>query len=180
MKIKYFLPMLIIAALLFSCNCDDKKSTTKEIATEFEYFVEQFADIKVLRYQIPGFDELSLSQKQLVYYLSEAGMAGRDMMYDQNYRYNLKIRRALENIYQNYKGDKTTEDWNNFETYLKRIWFSNGIHHHYSNDKFIPEFSKEYFDALLKETGTELTGEAYDVIFNDADAKKVNLDADKG
>ncbi|NQV77841.1 MAG: dihydrofolate reductase [Lutibacter sp.] len=180
MKIKYFLPMLIMAALLFSCNCDDTKSTTKETATEFEYFVEQFADIKVLRYQIPGFEELSLQQKQLVYYLSEAGMAGRDIMYDQNYRYNLKIRRALENIYQNYTGDKTTEDWNNFETYLKRIWFSNGIHHHYSNDKFIPEFSKEYFDTLLNETSTELTGEAYDVIFNDVDAKKVNLDADKG
>ncbi|WP_372793271.1 dihydrofolate reductase [Lutibacter sp.] len=181
MKIKYFLPMLFTAVLLFSCgNNKTEENTKKEKATEFEYVVEQFADIKVLRYQIPGFDELSLKQKQLVYYLSQAGMAGRDIMYDQNYRYNLKIRRALENVYQNYEGDKTTEDWKNFETYLKRIWFSNGIHHHYSNDKFIPEFSKEYFDTLLSETATELTGEAYDVIFNDADAKKVNLDEDKG
>ncbi len=181
MKIKYFLPMLFTAVLLFSCgNNKTEENTKKEKATEFEYVVEQFADIKVLRYQIPGFDELSLKQKQLVYYLSQAGMAGRDIMYDQNYRYNLKIRRALENVYQNFKGDKTTEDWKNFETYLKRIWFSNGIHHHYSNDKFIPEFSKEYFDTLLSETATELTGEAYDVIFNDADAKKVNLDEDKG
>ena len=181
MKIKYFLPMLFTAVLLFSCgNNKTEENTKKETATEFEYVVEQFADIKVLRYQIPGFDELSLGQKQLVYYLSQAGMVGRDIMYDQNYRYNLKIRRALENVYQNYEGDKTSDDWNNFEIYLKRIWFSNGIHHHYSNDKFIPEFSKEYFDTLLSETATELTGEAYDVIFNDADAKKVNLDEDKG
>lgn len=180
MKIKYFLPMLFTAVLLFSCTNNKNENAKKETATEFEYVVEQFADIKVLRYQIPGFDELSLKQKQLVYYLSEAGMAGRDILYDQNYRYNLQIRRALENIYQNYEGDKTSEDWNKFETYLKRIWFSNGIHHHYSNDKFKAEFFKEYFDTLLKETNTELTGEAYDVIFNDADAKKVNLDESKG
>ena len=172
--------MLLTAAVLFSCISNENKNIKKETATEFEYFVEQFADIKVLRYQIPGFDELSLQQKQLVYYLSQAGMEGRDIMYDQNYRHNLKIRRALEHIFQNYEGDKTSEEWNNFETYLKRIWFSNGIHHHYANDKFKPEFSKEYFDGLLKETKTELTGEAYDVIFNDIDAKKVNLDADKG
>jgi len=180
MKIKYFLPILFTVVLLFSCSNNKNEKTKEEVSTAFKYEVEQFADIKILRYQIPGFDELSLQQKELVYYLSQAGMSGRDIMYDQNYRYNLKIRRALENIYQNYEGDKTTEDWKNFETYLKRIWFSNGIHHHYSNDKFIPEFSKEYFDTLLKETKTELTGEAYEVIFNDADAKKVNLDADKG
>jgi len=180
MKIKYFLPTLVITALLFSCSTENKEDTKKESATEFNYVVEQFADIKVLRYQIPGFDELTLKQKQLVYYLSEAGMAGRDMGYDQNYRYNLTIRRALENIFQNYKGDKTSEDWGKFELYLKRVWFANGIHHHYSNSKFKPEFSKEYLDTLLKETNTELTGEAYEVIFNDKDAKKVNLDADKG
>ncbi len=180
MKIKYFFPMLLTAAFLFSCTNSKNESIKKETSTEFKYVVEQFADIKVLRYQIPGFDELSLKQKQLVYYLSQAGMVGRDIMYDQNYRHNLKIRRALENIYQNYNGDKTSEDWNKFETYLKRIWFANGIHHHYSNDKFIPGFSKEYFDTLLSETATELTGEAYEVIFNDADAKKVNLNADKG
>jgi len=172
--------MLLTAALLFSCTTSKNESPNKEAATEFEYVVEQFADIKVLRYQIPGFDELSLKQKQLVYYLSQAGMVGRDIMYDQNYRHNLKIRRALEQVYQNYEGDKTSEDWGKFETYLKRIWFANGIHHHYSNDKFIPEFSKEYFDTLLSETATELKGEAYDVIFNNADAKKVNLDESKG
>jgi len=172
--------MLLTAAFLFSCTTSKNESPNKEAATEFEYVVEQFADIKVLRYQIPGFDELSLKQKQLVYYLSQAGMVGRDIMYDQNYRHNLKIRRALEQVYQNYEGDKTSEDWGKFETYLKRIWFANGIHHHYSNDKFIPEFSKEYFDTLLSETATELKGEAYDVIFNNADAKKVNLDESKG
>lgn len=181
MKIKYFLPMLLMASLLFSC-ADQKKeeNPTAAVSTEFNYEVEQFADIKILRYQIPGFENLTLKQKKLVYYLSQAGMEGREIIYDQNYRYNLTIKRALENIYQNYAGDKTTADWKNFETYLKRIWFSNGIHHHYSNDKFKPEFSKVYFDTLLKETNTNLTGEAYEVIFNDKDAKKVNLDETKG
>ncbi|PCH52805.1 MAG: dihydrofolate reductase [Flavobacteriaceae bacterium] len=180
MRLKYFLPMLFTAVVLFSCGNNKNETVKKEAVAKFQYQVEQFADIKILRYKIPGFDELSLQQKELVYYLSQAGMSGRDIMYDQNYRYNLKIRRALENIYQNYKGDKTSEDWSNFEIYLKRIWFANGIHHHYSNDKFKPKFSKEYFDTLLKETNTALTGDAYDVIFNDADAKKVNLDANKG
>jgi len=180
MKIKYFLPILLTAVLLISCKSNTKEVKKNETATEFEYVVEQFADIKILRYQVPGFDELSLKQKQLVYYLSEAGMAGRDIIFDQNYRYNLTIRRALENVYQNYKGDKTTEEWKSFETYLKRVWFSNGIHHHYSTAKFKAEFSKEYLLKLLNETETELTGEAFDVIFNDADAKKVNLDASKG
>ncbi|NEW80455.1 MAG: dihydrofolate reductase [Gelidibacter sp.] len=181
MKIKYFLPMLLTASILFSCADQKKEENPKnEVATEFNYEVEQFADIKILRYQIPGFENLTLNQKKLVYYLSQAGMEGRDIIYDQNYRHNLTIKRALESIYQNYAGDKTTEDWKNFETFLKRIWFSNGIHHHYSNDKFIPEFSKAYFDTLLKETKTMLTGEAYEVIFNDKDAKKVNLDEAKG
>ena len=97
-------------------------------------------------------------------------------MWDQNYRHNLKIRAALENIYTTYAGSKDSEDWKAFETYLKRVWFSNGIHHHYSNDKIKPEFSKEYFDTLLAETKTTLTGEPYEVIFNDKDSKKVNLD----
>ncbi|WP_456376250.1 dipeptidyl-peptidase 3 family protein [Lutibacter sp.] len=180
MKIKYLLPMLFTAVVLFSCTNHTKETTKKETTTKFEYVVEQFADIKILRYQIPGFEELSLKQKKLVYYLSEAGMAGRDIIYDQNYRYNLQIRRALENIYQNYTGDKTTDDWKNFETYLKQIWFANGIHHHYSTAKFIPKFSKEYLDSLLKDTKTTLQSEAYEVIFNATDTKKVNLDASKG
>lgn len=181
MNIKYFLPLLLTASFLFSC-ADQKKEENPitEVSTDFNYEVEQFADVKILRYQIPGFENLTLNQKKLVYYLSQAGMEGRDIIYDQNYRHNLTIKRALENIYQNYAGDKTTTDWKNFETYLKRIWFSNGIHHHYSNDKFKPEFSNAYFDTLLKETKTLLTGEAYEVVFNDKDAKKVNLDEAKG
>jgi len=88
---------------------------------------------------------LSIDQKKLVYYLYEAGISGRDMIWDQNYRHNLTIRAALENIYANYEGDKESDEWNNFDVYMKRIWFSNGIHHHYSMDKFIPQFSREYF-----------------------------------
>ena len=181
MNIKYLLPILLTASFFFSCgNQKKEENPTTAVSTEFNYEVEQFADVKILRYQIPGFENLTLNQKKLVYYLSQAGMEGRDIIYDQNYRHNLTIKRALENIYQNYAGDKTTADWKNFETYLKRIWFSNGIHHHYSNDKFKPEFSNAYFDTLLKETNTNLTGEAYEVIYNDKDAKKVNLDETKG
>ncbi len=123
---------------LFSCN------NNSEATKEFNFFAEKFEDIQVLRYQIPGFDELNLNQKKLVYFLTEAGLAGRDIMYDQNYRHNLSIRRALEKIYTNYDGNKNTDEWKNFEVYLKRVWFANGIHHHYSNDKFDPNFSKEY------------------------------------
>ena len=136
--------------------------------------VEQFADLKILRYQIPGWDNLTLKEQKLVYYLTQAGLAGRDIMWDQNYRHNLKIRAALENIYTNYEGDKTSQDWSAFEVYLKRVWFSNGIHHHYSNDKLKPEFSKAYFNSLLTATETTLEGEAYEVLFNDKDSKKVN------
>ncbi|MCB0400056.1 MAG: dihydrofolate reductase, partial [Winogradskyella sp.] len=132
------------------------------------------ADIKILRYQIPGWDNLTLKEQKLVYYLTQAGLAGRDIMWDQNYRHNLKIRKALENVYTNYSGDKTSADWKAFEVYLKRVWFSNGIHHHYSNDKLKPEFSKEYLNELFLATTTKLDGEAFDVIFNDEDSKKVN------
>ncbi len=116
----------------------------------------------------------------MVYYLTQAGYAGRDIGWDQHYKYNLKIRKALENIYQKYKGNKTTEDWKNFEIYLKRVWFANGIHHHYSSAKMKPDFSKEYFSSLMKATKTSLSPEISDVLFNDIDAKKVNLDESKG
>ena len=149
-----------------------------ETAPAFNYVVDQFADLRVLRYQVPGFDELSLQEKKLVYYLTQAGLAGRDIIWDQNYRHNLKIRHALENIYRNFAGDKTTAEWAAFETYLKRVWFSNGIHHHYSNDKIPPGFDPQYLTFLLAETDTELGGEAFEVLFNDADAKKVNKKKD--
>ena len=174
MKKPYLYSFFFLFLFLISCteNIENK--------TEFNYFSEQFSDIKILRYQIPGFDELSLSQKKLVYYLTQAGLAGRDIMYDQNYRHNIAIRTALENVYENYDGDKSSENWKSFEVYLKRIWFSNGIHHHYSNDKHRPEFSLDYLEKLLNETDTKLNKEAFDVIFNKEDGKKVNLDQSKG
>lgn len=141
---------------------------------------DEFADIAVIRYDIPGWDQLDLKEKKLVYYLTQAGLSGRDIIWDQNYRHNLAIRNALENIYMTYSGDKTTADWKNFETYVKRVWFANGIHHHYSMDKLMPEFSKDYFSELMETTNTELAPEIVDILFNDKDAKKVNLDESKG
>ena len=170
----------IINYLLFTLLFISACSSPQKNENDFKYFSEQFSDIKILRYQVPGFDELSLSQKKLVYYLTQAGLAGRDIMYDQNYRHNVSIRTALENIYKNYNGDKSIDDWKQFETYLKRIWFSNGIHHHYSNDKHEPGFSINYLESLLNETNSTLEKEAFDVIFNEEDNKKVNLDASKG
>jgi dipeptidyl-peptidase-3 len=178
MKVKYVLGFALAFTALVSCNQDKKEPVLEIVEVQeesvFDYNVEQFADIKILRYQIPGWDNLTLKEQKLVYYLTQAGLAGRDIMWDQNYRYNLKIRKALEAIYSNYSGDKTTNDWNAFESYLKRVWFSNGIHHHYSNDKLKPEFSQDYLKTLLTETNTTLEGEAFDVIFNDKDSKKVN------
>ncbi len=176
MKKIILLSLLTFTLIFTSCKKEEKVIDKKETAALIP-FNERF---KVLNYEIPQWDKLSLKQHKLVYYLTQAGLSGRDIMYDQNYRYNLKIRRALENIYTNFKGDKTTRDWQAFEIYLKQVWFANGIHHHYANNKFTPEFSKSYFDTLLKETSTTLTGDAYEVIFNDKDAKKINLDASKG
>lgn len=174
MKIKLLILGIVIS--LMTLNCSDKKEDyyMPESEDSFEYKVDQFADLAILRYQIPGWEELTLKEKELVYYLTQAGLAGRDIMWDQKYRHNLEIRSALENIYRNFSGDKNSDNWNAFEVYLKRIWFSNGIHHHYSNDKMRPGFSKEYFDNLLISTNTILTGNAYEVIFNDKDSKMVD------
>jgi dipeptidyl-peptidase-3 len=175
---KKILNLSFAAAILLASCAQTKKTEVKE---EFQFQTETFADLKLIRYQIPGFDKLSLQQQKLVYYLSEAGYAGRDIIWDQNYRHNLSIRRALENIILNYKGDTSTEDWNNFLTYTKRVWFANGIHHHYSMAKFTPDFSKEYFMSLMEETGSSLNDEALMAIFDENfDAKKVNLDPEKG
>ncbi len=179
MKNTFIIAVAMSGFLFFSCAEEKKDKPEQEVAEvktdDFNYQVDTFGDIKVLRYQIPGWEDLSLKEQKLVYYLTQAGLEGRDIMWDQNYRHNLKIRKALENIYTSYEGDKTTDDWKNFETYLKRVWFSNGIHHHYSTAKMKPDFSKEYFQTLLDNTNTELTGEALEVLFNDKDAKKVNL-----
>jgi len=179
MKRIFFTAAALCGIFLFSCdeNKEKEQDLSVEIeqpAPDFEYVLDQFADLRVLRYRIPGWDQLDLQQQKLVYYLAQAGLEGRDIMWDQNYRHNLTIRKALENIYRNYSGDRNSDNWKNFEIYLKRIWFSNGIHHHYSNDKIKPEFSEDYLNELLSDTGTKLEGEAFEVIFNDKDAKKVD------
>lgn len=178
MKLKSILGLSLLALFLTSCGNERSDKTSEGLAVkdsiQFNYNVEQFADIKILRYQIPGWEQLTLKEQKLAYYLTQAGLAGRDIIWDQNYRYNLSIRKALESVYNNYQGDKSTPEWGAFETYLKRIWFSNGIHHHYSNDKIKPDFSSDYLKQLLADTNTVLEGEAFEVIFNDKDSKKVN------
>ncbi|MBN1187571.1 MAG: dihydrofolate reductase [Bacteroidales bacterium] len=138
--------------LLTGCKSNKSEPTANEQNDDFQFFVEKFADIKIMRYQVPGFEELTLQQKKLIYYLSEAALAGRDIIFDQCGKYNLAIRRTLEAIYETYSGDRNTDDFKNFEIYLKRVWFSNGIYHHYSSDKFTPGFSKEYFSQLIEKT----------------------------
>lgn len=189
MKIKHILLLGAFSGLVVSCgnsktNPDANNGTdvTQNDSTktdDFEYLAEKFADLKVIRYKIPSWDNLSLQQKKYAYYLTQAGYAGREIIYDQNYRHNLAIKRALEKVYTGYEGDKTSEDWKNLEIYLKRIWFSNGIHHHYSNEKFKPNFSKEFLASAMKEVGAELNEEALKAIFDPSfDAKKVNLSKD--
>jgi len=147
----------------------------------FEYEVDRFADIRILRYKLDGFDKLTTKQKEFVYYLTQAGLAGRDIMWDQNCKYNLEVRSIFEKIYSNYSGDKTSEEWLNLETYLKQLWMSNGIHHHYSNIKHTPKFSKEYFTTLCAATSTQVSEEIMEVIFNPNVANmKVESDASKG
>ena len=158
-------------------------------ADNFNYHVDNFADIEVLRYQVPDFDQLSLNQKLMVYYLSQAAQAGRDIIWDQNGRYNLQIRPLLEAIYTNFKGDKNSKDYKAFEQYLKQVWFGNGIYHHYSNDKFVPGFSQDFFVAQVKalpasqlplkrgQTLDAMLAELTPVIFDPTVlAKKVNQD----
>ncbi|MDE5841291.1 MAG: hypothetical protein K2H49_10280 [Muribaculaceae bacterium] len=128
----------------------------------FDYKVDRFADIEVLRYEVPGFDQLTLQQKEMLYYLSEAAQWGRDIIWDQNGSNNLKLRRILEKIYMKYDGDKNSADWKGFEKYLKQVWFGNGPHHHYSNDKFKPEFSEAFFEERLKGLCNHCIGAADD------------------
>ncbi len=156
--------------------------TTSTMATDaknFNYVVDRFADIEVLRYKVPDFENLTLSQKKLVYYLTEAALQGRDILWDQNGKYNLAIRSLLEAVYVNYKGDKNSADFKAVEKYLKQIWFGNGIHHHYSMDKFVPEFTREFLStqvAALPAAKRPADAETlYEVIFNPAVmAKRVN------
>lgn len=169
--------MAVTATILVSCG--GAKTTTAE-ADKFDYTVEQFADLQILRYRVPGFENLSLQQKELVYYLTEAALQGRDILFDQNGKYNLRIRRTLEAVYTGYKGDKNTPDFKAMEVYLKRVWFSNGIHHHYGSEKFVPGFAPEFFkEAVLSvdastlplaegQTAEQLCDELSPVIFDPA------------
>ncbi len=171
---------------------EDPEKTTgipPELDT-FQYQTEQFADIKILRYQIPGFESLSLNQKKLLYYLTQAGLAGRDIIYDQNCKCNLLIRKTLENILEHYKGDRRSLNFQKFMVYTKRFWFSNGIHHHYASEKILPEFSREFFKELVQKSCPEnlpvLPGEDTDQFLKRLSplmfdpkifSKKVNLDS---
>ena len=141
--------IITVAAGLVGCKSEPQAEKP------FEWVVDRFDDIKVLRYQVPDFDTLSLDEKKLIYYLNQAALCGRDILFDQNGRYNLRIRRTLEAIEQSYTGDRNSEDFKKFEKYLKKVWFANGIHHHYSLDKFLPEFSESYFDELIAATPAE-------------------------
>lgn len=149
MKKTVLIAMAGLSIILGSCS--DKKQSSDNNQDNFVYEVDEFADLQILRYKVPEFESLSLGQKELIYYLSEAAIEGRDILYDQNGRYNLAIRRTLEAIYENYKGDKNSNDYKEFEIYLKRVWFSNGIHHHYGEEKFLPGFSKDFFQEQVKQ-----------------------------
>ena len=143
---KQLISVMVAASLLTACGGAPK--TTAE-AEKFDYTVEQFADLQILRYRVPEFENLSLKQKELVYYLTEAALQGRDILFDQNGKYNLRIRRMLEAVYTGYTGDKSAADFKAMEVYLKRVWFSNGIHHHYGCEKFVPGFTPEFFKQAL-------------------------------
>lgn len=144
--------MALTSLAAFSCKSKPEPQVQSE---DFKWIIDSFDDIKVLQYKVTGFDKLSLDEKKLIYYLNQSALCGRDIMFDQNFKYNLPIRRTLEAIYTGYEGDKENPEWLAFERYLKRVWFANGIHHHYSTDKFTPEFSTEYFDTLIAATPAE-------------------------
>lgn len=167
----------MVTALSLLTACGGNPKTTAE-AEKFDYTVEQFADLQILRYRVPGFEDLSLKQKELVYYLTEAALQGRDILFDQNGKYNLTIRRMLEAVYTGYKGDKNTPDFKAMEVYLKRVWFSNGIHHHYGSEKFVPGFTPGFFRQAVQsvdaatlplaegQTVEQLCEEVFPVIFD--------------
>lgn len=164
---KYFMSMIMFATAFTTFSCGEKEQ--KE--TEFNYNVESFADVQIIRYKVDGFDELSLKQKTFIYYLNEAALWGRDILFDQNGRYNLEIRSILEDFYQNYKGDREDKNFKGVEEYLKRVWFSNGIHHHYGSEKFVPAFDRQWFVEQ-----TKCSEEIAEVIFNpEVMPKKISL-----
>ena len=187
---KKILPgILFITVLSLMSFMPERNRNNVVNAKAFNWITEQFADAKILRYQVPGFEKLSLKQKELIYYLTQAALSGRDITYDQNCKYNLLVRKTLETIYTDYKGDRSSDDLKNFTIYLKRIWFSNGIHHHYSTDKFLPGFSKDYLASLIssvdlrelplkpRQTVDNFIGEITPIMFDPNIApKRVNQD----
>lgn len=199
MKIKITSAVLLAAFAFVACNQPQEKNSedgtenrANHSSGDFKYTAEQFADLKVIRYQVPGFEDLDSNKKELLYYLYEAALSGRDIIYDQNYQHNIQIRKLLESIVKNEALYATNEDYNKLLEYTKRVWFSNGIHHHYSNAKFEPEFSKDFFQKAvnvlsnaelpLKEgqSKEEMLAELTEVIFNPEIApKKVSLEADQ-
>lgn len=182
---KLIINYLILFTLIMTVSCKEQPKTDE--ASEFQFLVEQFADLRIMRYPVEGFDQLELKQKELIYYLSQAAIEGRDILFDQNYRHNLTIRRTLEAIYESDNTNREAPEFNAFEVYLKRVWFSSGIHHHYSTDKIDPGFSSEYFVSLIEpvsesklpllpgETKEQLIQRLIPIIFDrDVDAKRVN------
>jgi dipeptidyl-peptidase III len=187
MKLKYL--YIALWAILSFAQCKpngDKSAVIGAVSNDLanKVILDTFADIQILRYELPGFDQLSIRQKTLIYYLSEAAAAGRDIIYDQHCKYNLAIRKTNEAIYNTYKGDRTTEDWKKFDEYAKRIWFSNGIHHHYNETKIAPRFPMDYYMTLIKgcdaaalpllpnETANNLMAKIFPVIFEEGNYSK--------
>ena len=153
---RFTLNAIIMTFTLFTlCGCQPKAPQVETSTEDMPWVIDRFDDIKVLRYEVPGFENLPLQQKLLVYYLAEAAKCGRDILFDQNFKYNLTVRRALEDIYTKYEGDRKATEFVAFEKYLKKVWFANGIHHHYSNDKFRPEFPREWFEPLVSKYAKE-------------------------
>ena len=151
LDMKFLVKMISVAGMAAALvSCSDKTAQS-----DFKYLMDEFADLKIMRYQVPGWDELTLQQKEYVYHLAEASKYGRDIIWMQNCKYNLDVRKALEAVLENYQGDRTCDEYKAFETYAKRVFFSNGIHHHYAEDKFFPECSQEYLAGLLNETGVQ-------------------------
>ncbi len=193
MTIKSVLLLVLCFGLAaLASGCRKPQPEPAATAPEFAWQVDRFADLQVLRYQVPGFESLSASQKALVYFLSEAALSGRDIFFDQNYRHNIRIRKTLDAIVRGYKGDRQDPRWAEFMTYVKRVWFSCGIHHHYSTDKIVPGFDADYFAALVKGTEGEsfplAAGQSLDdflaflrpILFDPTvDAKKVSQDPTK-
>jgi dipeptidyl-peptidase III len=156
MKIKHLLLMTISLSLINSVGAQTHNTKNTKEKNGFEVINERFADLQVLRYEVPGFNELTPKQKELAYYLYEAALCGRDMIWDQRYKHNLAVRKTIEAIYNSYKGDRKSKEWKMFDTYAKRVWFSNGIHHHYSNMKFVPECGPVYFKSLVMGSDAKL------------------------